>query len=108
MGAEVWKGGPPLTPLMPFVQVRTVASQWRQKSNATHYDAPMTTFRAWYDDALTDSYKAVTKLSDLHLSHHAWCERRNREPLDLPALRAALIKIGHRIGKYGVKGVEIR
>lgn len=68
----------------------------------------MAPFQAWYDNALTDSYKAVTKLSDLHLSHQAWSEDEHPEPLDLPDLRKALAKKGHRIRKHGVRGIKIR
>lgn len=68
----------------------------------------MTPFQAWYDSELTDSIHAVTKLSDLLLSHQAWSEREGHEPLDLPDLRAALIKKGLRIGRQGVRCLKIR
>ena len=68
----------------------------------------MTPFRAWYNEALTLDLRAVTKLSDLHLSHQAWCEREGHEPLDVRGLRLAFTKAMHRIGKYGVKGVKIK
>lgn len=68
----------------------------------------MTSFRAWYDEALTQDFRAVTRLSDLHLSHQAWCEDESREPLELPDLRRAFIKAMHRVGRHGVRGIKIK
>lgn len=68
----------------------------------------MTNFQAWILARLDDTGHDITALSDLLLSHQAWADEEGREPLDLPDLRKALIKKGHRIGRQGVHGIRIR